>query len=188
MARWSPEPEVSQEPLPLPVAGASLLSAQPEGGRHSPGPLVVPAVSTGESILSGTNPNQLRRHDPPSTIILSPPRKGSVDRIYDLSMHESQPRLYPTSSSVEWLQNRIVPEETGSIQRWGGRAPAQSVNREREWEQLAVVSTSPSPTGCTPIPLPVLCSANWKAVCRRNSFFFGGGCIFKSQTGKGSHF
>lgn len=115
MARWSPEPEVSQGPLPCPWLGlhCSQLS-QMEGGRTLD-PLWYQWFPL-ENLYSGTKPNQLRRRDPPSTTILSPAGKGG-DRVCDLSVHESQPKRYPTSSSVEWLQNRIVPEETGSIQR-----------------------------------------------------------------------
>lgn len=64
MARWSPKPEVSQVLACGQGPHCSQHSLGEEG--RAPGPLVVPGVSSGESILSGTKPNQLRRRDPPS--------------------------------------------------------------------------------------------------------------------------
>ena len=155
MARWSPEPEVSQGPLPCPWLGlhCSQLS-QMEGGRTLD-PLWYQRFPL-ENLYSGTKPNQLRRRDPPSTTILSPAGKGG-DRVCDLSVHESQPRRYPTSSSVEWLQNRIVPEETGSIQRWGGRAPARSESTGRGSRSSWLSSAPPLHPPAVPLALYQFC-------------------------------
>lgn len=150
MAKWSPKPEVQLASCWWPRT--SLLSVQPVRGR-APGLTVVPGVSTGEFLHSGTKPNQLRRA---SLIPLSAPGKGG-GYLSVICLLSSQPRLQPIPFSVEWVQDSArgdwLHQEMWWTRQDGGSwlrcQPGQSKRSRNSWP---VVSVSPSSLLAGPTP------------------------------------
>lgn len=109
--------------------------------------------STGESVLSGTKPNQLKRRDPPSTTILSPAGKGGVTvSMICLCVSHSPALPYFFLSRVATERKCARGDRLHPEVRRKGTSPIR-VNREREQEQPQLSSTPPlHPLAC-PGPL-----------------------------------